>query len=443
MSAAATSVKTLFENRPQWAWAAAILVGGAIHLCLWPLSEPPILFSDFMKAYWVAAEHLWNGGLSAHYPFTLPGNWSNLPILAWPFALLVPLGREGAAWAYLIAGLIVTLATWVFLARFARLSGPMAAALLFLFFLNGPLLNTLREGNSTHFVLFFLVLTLVLWEGRREYLAGLALGMAATIKLPLLLFGVYFFLRRRWAIVAGGATTVTVAVLLSLAIFGFADHVQWYDDSIGFATGGAVPAFNAQSIDGFLMRLSTGAEELLYWGPIEPSLLHKIARDLALLVLFGGFGWFIFRTERQGLIAPQGPGPTPHDLLQFSIIIILSLIASPLTWTHYYAFLLVPLALYLGGRLPLPGDATTRWLFWTGYALASLPVIMPKMSVDAEPPFSWQAELAARTIVSAWLFGALIMLACFARGAWLATAIAPSSRAVPEASGAIGNRPRS
>jgi hypothetical protein len=437
LSLAVTSTRQVFESRPALAWAAAILIGGAIHLCLWPLSEPPVLFSDFLKAYWVAAEHLYNGGLSAHYPFTMRGNWSNLPVLAWPFAILVPLGRMGAAWTYLAIGLAFTVATWALLARFARLSGPRAAALLFFFLLNGPLLNTLREGNSTHFVLFFLVLTLVLWEARREYLAGLALGMAAAIKLPLLLFGAYFFLRRRWWIVAGGATTIIVAVSLSLAVFGWADHVEWYNDSIGFAMGGAVPAFNAQSIDGFLMRLSTGFEELLYWGPIQPSSWHRIARDLIFLVLFGGFGWYMYRAERKALIAPQGPGPTPHDLLQVSIIIILALITSPLTWTHYYCFLLIPLGLYLGGRLPLPADAATRWLFWTGYALASLPVIMPALSPDAEPPFSWQAELAARTIVSAWLFGALILLACFARGALLAASSA-SERAMTEAAGAKG-----
>ncbi len=442
MSVSAASARSLYQSRPQWVWLAAILIGGAVHLILWQFSEPPVLFSDFRKAYWVAAEHLWNGGLSAHYPFTVRGNWSNLPILAWPFALLVPLGQDGAAWAYLAIGLAVTLATWALLARLAGLKGPAAAALLFFFFLNGPLLNTLREGNSTHFVLFFMVLTLVLWEQRREFLAGLALGTCATIKPPLLLFGVYFFVRRRWPIVAGGATTIAVFGLLSLAVFGFADHVEWYNDTIKLNLGMATPAFNVQSIDGFLIRLSTGAEELLYWGPIEPSALHKLVRNLIFLVLFGGLGWFIYQSEKKALISPYGAGPTPHDLLQFSIIIILSLITSPVSWTHYYAFLLIPLGLYLGGRLPLPDDATTRWLFWTGYALASLPVIMPAMDIDPEPPLGWPAELAARTAVSTWLFGALIMLACFARGAWAATANAPAGHRVAEASSPVGESGR-
>jgi hypothetical protein len=128
----------------------------------------------------------------------------------------------------------------------------------------------------------------------------------------------------------------------------------------------------------------------------------------------------MLRAESKHLTAPNGGAPTPHDFLQFSIVIILALVISPISWTHYYLFLLAPVALHLGGRLPLPQDAVTHWFFWTGYALASLPVIMPAMELDPDPPPGWLAELAARSIVSAWLFGALLLLACFARGAWLA-----------------------
>jgi Glycosyltransferase family 87 len=425
LNASLKAARRLFAEKPLIAWLAAILVGGAIHLMLWPLSEPPTLFSDFMKAYWVAGEKLWQGGLGTGYPFTVRGNWSNLPILAWPFALLAPLGREGAGWAYLAIGVLVTFASWLVLVRLAGLRGSIAAALLFLFFLNGPLLNSLREGNSTHFVLLYLALGLLLWGARREYAAGLFFGMCATIKLPLLLLGVYFFVRRRWSIVAGGATTIIVSALLSLAVFGLAQHIEWYQDTIGINAGKAIPAFNVQSIDGFLMRLSTGMEELLYWGPIEPTLAHRIVRNLVFAFLLGGFGWLIWRAERGALISPRGGEMTAHDLLQFSVVLILALVTSPLSWTHYYLILLVPLALYLGGRLPLPDDAMTRWLFWPGYLLSSIPVIMPHLEIDPDPAPGWLAELAARTIVSAWLFGALLMLACFARG--MVLAVAPRS----------------
>jgi hypothetical protein len=199
--------------------------------------------------------------------------------------------------------------------------------------------------------------------------------------------------------------------------------------------GKAVPAFNAQSIDGFLMRLWTGTEELLYWLPIEPEPGHKIARYAILALLAGGFAWLIYRSERLGLISAKSGPATPHDLLQISIVLMLGLVISPLTWTHYYCFALIPLGLYLGGSLPMPADGITRALFWSGYGLTALPLIMPEIEIDPAIPHGWPAELAARTIISAWLFGGLLMIAAFARAGWIAvseqrTAAAPAEGAL-------------
>jgi hypothetical protein len=291
--------------------------------------------------------------------------------------------------------------------------------LLFLFFLNGPLLNSLREGNSTHFVLFFLVLGVAFWQGQRGYLAGLAFGVAAAIKPALLIIGAYFFIRRRWPIVAGGATTVGLAVLASIAVFGIAAHIQWFNEVVLFNMGKATPAFNVQSLDGFFIRFMTGATELLYWGPVETSAAHKVARYLLITVFFAGFALLMLRAERQKLISPNAP-PGPHDYVQLSAVLLFALVISPITWTHYYLYMLLPLGLYLGGKLPLPGDAVTRGLFWTGYALTSLPVVMPAFNLNPDPPQVWYMELFAMTIVSAWVVGGLILLACFARGSWLA-----------------------
>jgi hypothetical protein len=419
-------------GRTAWPWLLAIVLGGAVHLALWPFSEPPTLFSDFMKAYWVAAEHLWRGGLNAGYPFTMRGNWSNLPIIAWFFVPLAPLGREAAGWTYLLIGVAGTFAAWALLARFSGLRGARAVALLFLFLVNGPLLNSLREGNCTHLVLLLMVAALIWWQAGREFAAGAAIGLCAVIKLPLLLFGVYFLARRRWGIVAGGAAAIGVMALVSLALFGIGGHLAWFDEAVKPYLGHALPAFNVQSIDGFLIRLSTGAEELLYWGPIEPSALHKLARYAAFAGLLGGFAWLAWRAETRRIVRPEAGPLQPQDLLQFCAVLALALVISPISWTHYYALLLIPLGLYLGGRLGLPDDRTTRVLFWSGYGLTSIPVIMPAMQMDPEPVFGFWAELAARTVVSAWLFGALLLLACFARGMWLATRMPAEARALGE-----------
>lgn len=405
---------TLANNRAiTIRWLAAGLGGTAIHILLWQVSEPPDIFSDFYKAYWPAAEYLSDNGLSATWPLTEKGGFSNLPIFGWLFVPLVPLGEEPAAWTYLAIGLAALLGAWALLTRLAALKAPFAAILLFLFLVNGPVLNSLREGQSTHFILLLLVAALLLWRAKLEYAAGVVLGVCAVIKLPLLLFGAYFLLRRRWRIVAGGAMSMTAVGLLSLSLFGVAGHLGWYAEWVAPFLHTAIPAFNVQSIDGFLIRLAAEVTDLRDWEPREPSLAHRIARLCAFAVMFGGSYWVVWRAAGSGPRVPGSSGASARDLLEFVLVLTLALITSPVSWTHYYLLMLLPWGLYLGGQLALPDDAATRWLMRIGYSLAALPVIMP---AEVEP--NWPTAILARTVVSAWLFGGLLMFTALARGAW-------------------------
>src|ERR1041384_2156288 len=218
------------------------------------VSEPSILFSDFYKAYFRAAEQLWRAGPGPTWSLGEPSviGFVNLPIVAWLFVPLVPLGEEGAAWVFLALGLAATGAAWALLTRMSRPDVKIGAALLFFFVVNGPLINSLREGNTTHFILLLLLLSLLLWSTGAEYLAGLLLGLCAIVKLPLLLYGVYFALRGRWRVVAGGAISIALAALLSLAVFGVDINAGWYRNCIEPFLGHVIPAYNVQSVDGFL-----------------------------------------------------------------------------------------------------------------------------------------------------------------------------------------------
>jgi hypothetical protein len=105
-------------------------------------------------------------------------------------------------------------------------------------------------------------------------------------------------------------------------------------------------------------------------------------------------------------------------------VLTLALLTSPLAWTHYYLLLLLVWGLYLGGRLPLTDDATKRWLMRGSILLTSLPVIV----VPVREP-SWWSSLGARTIVSAWFFGGLLLLSAVVRGMWHATEPGSGERA--------------
>src|SRR5262249_31739171 len=312
----------------------------------------------------------------ATWPLTEKGGFSNLPVLGWLYVPFMWVDEEWAGWVWCVLGMLALLGAYAILVRTARLDASRGALLAFLFLINGPIVNSLREGQSSHVILLILVVGLVFWRGKRDYAAGLAFGFCALIKLPLLLLGVYFVLRQRWAIVAGGATTIGVAALSSLMLFGIDGNIGWAQEWVVPYLHGYIPAFNVQSVAGFLVRLSKGEEFITHWDPpFVPTLFHRIARFAIFAVLFGGSFLLIWRAHRRApMVAGEG-GASPRDLLEFSLMLNLALITSPISWTHYYLWLLIPWALYLGGDLPLPDDTATRSLMGRRLLIGSLPGI--------------------------------------------------------------------
>jgi alpha-1,2-mannosyltransferase len=409
-----TAALDRLANNPMALWLVTVLVGIAIPLIVWQFSEPSDLFSDFYKANYPAAETLWENGLGATWPLTEKGGFSNLPVVGWLYVPFIWVGEEWAGWVWCVIGMVALFGAYQLLQRSTRLGAPHAALLAFLFLINGPIVNSLREGQSSHVVLLFLVVGLVLWRSNHSYAAGLAFGFSALIKLPLLLLGVYFVLRQRWSIVVGGATVIGVTAVLSLLLFGIDGNIGWFQEWVAPYLNGYIPAYNVQSVDGFLVRLSHGEEFLIHWDPpLVPTTFHRIARFLMFAALYGGSLVLIWRAHRRAPVVMAEGGPSPRDLLELSLMINLALLTSPISWTHYYLWLLLPWALYLGGDLPLRDDATTRFLMRASVTLVSLPVIVWS---PMEP--SWYAAILSRTLVSVWLIGGCLLFVALARGLW-------------------------
>jgi hypothetical protein len=95
----------------------------------------------------------------------------------------------------------------------------------------------------------------------------------------------------------------------------------------------------------------------------------------------------------------------------FSFLLVLGFVSIPFFCSFFYLLMLLPWALFLGGRLGLPDDAATRWLMVGGILLSSLPVIVPPLGPGMG------AAIISRTIASAWMFGGLMIFAALVRGA--------------------------
>jgi alpha-1,2-mannosyltransferase len=163
--------------------------------------------------------------------------------------------------------------------------------------------------------------------GSRGPWQGIGVGMAAGVKLTPLIFIPYLWLigRRREACGSLGffaATTVLGLVLRPR------DSADFWSGAL-FRAGDDPTRIQDQSINGFLRRLSP----------------HGIAVELAwvaLAVLVGVAGIAVaVRAHRAGLA-----------LTGLTACAATGLAVSPLSWTHHYAYVLLPVSLALSSELP-------------------------------------------------------------------------------------------
>ncbi|APT58747.1 hypothetical protein RGI145_18185 [Roseomonas gilardii] len=385
------------EARP--AWAMPLLCAMAA-LALFAISEPRHLFEDFRVAYYLAGQAVLDGpaALGPQIERGVDG-FVNLPVVAYLFTPFALLPDKAAAVLFTLIGLAATAGAFLLLARLAGLRGTGFWLLLLLFAINGPLHNSLKEGNTTHIVLLLLAAGLWLLRGRRDVAAGLLLGFAAVIKLPLMLFGLYFLLRRNWGATAGFAGFCGAAGLLSLAIFGWEMHWHWLQLSVLQFSSHPLGAFNVQSVAGFLVRLAEGPAALMDWETLRtPAPLQRMTGTVAVGLLYLTALLACVRGSAQG--ARTG-GSRGQDL-EYALVLVLAVVSSPLSWSHYYLLMLLPAAFFLAPGSALAASPARRALGWAAILLTTPAVLVIAF---ANPGLM---EAYARFGVSYLLFGGLL-----------------------------------
>jgi hypothetical protein len=361
-------------------------------------SEPPDWFHDFRVAYWHAGRlaftdpvRMYDGGRQIAFV--------NLPLVALLFVPFRGLGEYPAGALFLALSVAVTAAAWWQLVRLGGLSGGGRWLLAGLFVLNGPYFHGLRHGNATIFVLPLLAAALGGLEGGRPLRSGVLLGLAVVLKPPLALLPAYYTLRRNWRVAAGCAAVVAAAGICSLLLFGTDVHRAWFQTSIGPFARQPLGAYNCQSVSSFLARFVADRECGEWWFPLSVGTGFKVVNLLTVLALGGGT--LLVCTRR------CGPGQDAAERLNFCLILCLALLTSPICWTHYFLLLLLPAALFLGGRLGTP--PTRAWL-------AAGAVAFLAMSVPVRPwlvPNWWTCLLVAHPTA-----GALGLMALLAAARW-------------------------
>jgi hypothetical protein len=314
-----------------------VLIGSALMAAvLFLVTEPPQPFEDFRRAYWEAGVTAWKGpaGFGALYARGTDG-FVNLPIVAWLFAPFAPFAEFDAALIFTALGIAAAVVGWLQLSRLLELDRLEKALLLIVIAAFGPMLYSLREGIISHFLFAVMVLAMLDLKSGREIRAGILFGLTALLKPPLVLFGVYFLLRRRWRLVWSGAATLAGLGLASLAIYGWDLHLLWYETVIAPFAAGPTPAFNVQSIPAFVLRQELGVSSYLDWMPHAVSRAGRIAIALSTAALAVLCLW---AAARQGAWKRVPESDTVE--IEIMMVVGFACLVSSLTWSHYYVWLL-------------------------------------------------------------------------------------------------------
>lgn len=402
--AAAESLPSLPGKRLRGAGLADVVAGFALAALAVATLRPAAWASlpDFDKAYYAA------GRKAISAPDTLYDapivDFVNVPLVALPFAPLASLPERHARLAFSVVGVLAVTAATGWFARLARLGPWGRAAALLLVVLNGPLHYSFALGNLSHVLLPLLLAVFAADRTRRQACAGALLALAGLVKIPLLALALSFALRRRWRSLAAFAAALVGLLALSLLLFGFELHRVWFERCIRPFAGGPLTAYNVQSVDGFLARLMTdgGRQD---FSPVALGGAFDAARGALMVLLLGG----VVAVCRHG--ATQ-PGLATLDM---SILLGLALLVSPISWAHYYAFLLLPSWFALGGWIARPRGV------WAGLGLAG--VLLASLPVLATPGRAglllfW---LYRSTAHSPHFAGGVLLLAALLAARWRAT----------------------
>ena len=302
-----------------------------------------IQMNDFGKFYYSARYFLEGRDLYASSPATLIlasaldgrqlGNMNPphfhlliLPLSFWgPQVALA--GWTMASFVSLALAVRVLIETWV-----GSDSRPGVWASSLLFFVawvgTGSLIVT---GQLSWLLLWPLTASWAAMRQGRWLKAGVLVGLLVSVKPFLALLFVYLVIRRRLDGLAAGLLALASAFLVGLAVFGYAAHMSWFR-----ALGGIDWSWLVMngSLLGFLSRLLSPCPGLI---PLAEA--SWAIYPLWLLMAAGGVTATV-------LAAVQHRGDVDRV---FPLLLVASLLFSPLGWV-YYAWFLIPPLLAMGGR---------------------------------------------------------------------------------------------
>jgi hypothetical protein len=256
--------------------------------------------------------------------------------------------------------------------------------------LSYPLITTLEFGQFHGLVMLGLAAGIWGVANDRLSVTGIGLGLAATLKLSPIILIVYLCFRGRRRVVVPAAVTAAalagIAMLLGRPSAGF----EWLVNVVPKLSGGT-RAMRNQSLPALLDRVSTGSDDLL-----TKSQLGGLRVLGPLLAVALGFAlWRLCRARCE--VEP----------LELGGVIVVLLLAGPLSWDHYYVWAVIPIVLACN---------VDRWaavspaLRTTGVMLLGVALLALSLPVPELQPAVIRADWGLRASGSPYPIAALLLL---------------------------------
>jgi hypothetical protein len=231
-----------------------------------------------------------------------------------------------------------------------------------------PTFINVQLGQVALVLLLLLSIVWVAARGGRDTVAGIALGLALTMKLFAALLLLYFLVRRRWRLAAWSVVTLLITTAAGFLVIGpasFREYLHALETVTWYASN-----WNA-SFSGFFTRILGGSENV----PLVdmPGLARALSYGLSLVGIIG-MVWLSW---------PRAGEPLPAAFdLGFGLTLGLMLLVSPLGWVYYLPLMLIAVA----GAWRVSGPL--KWALVAAWILSTIPTPVLQ-AVEVNDSLSW------------------------------------------------------
>ncbi len=203
-----------------------------------------------------------------------------------------------------------------------------------------PFWFTVDDGQVNAYLLLLITLTYYFYEKNRGVLSGMFLSLAILFKITPALMAVYLLFKKKYKIIlVGGLVFIVLTVASEMRLKPGINWMYWrYIVNDVSAQGG--PGYRDQSLNSFIME--TGIVEYLWENKLRylslPSKVDEhVVTNLVNYAIVGVLSLFIFFKSIKEKVTE-----TSTIIYEYSLLTIIAVVGSGLTWYHQYTMLLFP-----------------------------------------------------------------------------------------------------